>query len=61
MNTEMASACCPTRIVVVTASEPMFDSWSHYRAPSWWDADFYRPDRVDESARSMADVPTQTK
>jgi hypothetical protein len=57
MNTEMASACCPTEIVIVAAGEPLFDSWSHYRAPSWWDADFYRPDRVDESARSMADVP----
>ena len=56
MNTEMASACCPTEIVIVAAGEPLFDSWSHYRAPSWWDADFDRPDRVDESARSMADV-----
>jgi PRC-barrel domain len=57
MNAEMASACCPTEIVIVAAGEPLFDSWSHYRAPSWWDADFSRPDRVDESARSMADVP----
>ena len=57
MNTEMASACCPTEVVVVAEGKPMFDSWSHYHAPSWWDADFYRPDRVDESARSMASVP----
>jgi PRC-barrel domain len=53
MNREMASACCPAEIVEVSVG-PMFESWSHYRAPSWWDADFYRPDRVDESARSMA-------
>ena len=48
MNAEMAAACCPSEQV-----EP-YESSAHYRAPSWWDADFYRPDRVDESARSMA-------
>jgi hypothetical protein len=53
MNREMASSCCPAEIVEVTVG-PMFDSWSHYRAPSWWDADFYRPDRVDASSQSMA-------
>lgn len=48
MNTEMASSCCPEEQV------ERYEQWKHYRAPSWWDADFYRPDRVDESARSMA-------
>jgi hypothetical protein len=48
MNAEMASACCPTERV------ERYDAWTHYRAPSWWDAEFYRPDRVEESERSMA-------
>jgi len=48
MNTAMASSCCPEEQV------ERYEQWTHYRAPSWWDADFYRPDRADESARSMA-------
>jgi PRC-barrel domain protein len=54
MNGEMASACCPSETADRSSTGSMFDSWSHYRAPSWWDADFYRPDRADESARSMS-------
>ena len=48
MNAEMASACCPADEV------EQYELSAHYRAPRWWDADFYRPDRADESARSMA-------
>ena len=48
MNTAMASSCCPEEQV------ERYEQWTHYRAPSWWDADFYRPDRADESTRSMA-------
>jgi hypothetical protein len=47
MNAQMASACCPDEHV------EEYESWTHYRAPSWWNADFYRPDR-NESARPMA-------
>src|SRR5262245_57386685 len=54
MNTQMASACCPDEIVERTETVSVFDAWSHYREPGWWDSDFYRPDRVDESSRSMA-------
>src|SRR5262245_31555817 len=48
MNAVMAASCCPEEQV------EHYEAWTHYRAPGWWDADFYRPDRVDESARSMA-------
>jgi hypothetical protein len=48
MNAVMAASCCPEEQV------ERFDQWTHYRAPGWWDADFDRPDRVDDAARSMA-------
>ena len=51
MNTSMIAACCPTAAVDAGVSE-----WetSHYAYPSWWQADFYRPDRVDRTAMDMA-------
>src|SRR5262245_50463925 len=54
MNAVMATACCPDETVKQTETVSLFDAWSHYREPGWWDADFYRPDRADETARSMA-------
>jgi len=52
MDEQMATACCPTAVASVTIWR--IEDQPHYRAPGWWDADFYRPDRVDESARSMS-------
>jgi hypothetical protein len=54
MDAQMMSACCPSEAVIVDVSTSRFDSRPHYRAPSWWDADFYRPDRADTAARSIA-------
>ena len=54
MNDEMGACCCPSELSDRQAGPSPIDSWTHYHAPSWWDGDFYRPDRVDESARSMA-------
>lgn len=57
MNAVMATACCPDEVVERTETVLLFDGWSHYREPGWWDADFYRPDRADETSRSMAGTP----
>jgi hypothetical protein len=54
MDEQIAAACCPSELVDRSPASSRFESWTHHRAPSWWDADFYRPDRVDASARSMA-------
>jgi hypothetical protein len=54
LDDRMTAVCCPSEIVTISVSAAPLDSRAHYRAPSWWDADFYRPDRVDEAARSMA-------
>jgi hypothetical protein len=54
LDDQMMAACCPSETVSGTTAPSRFDTRAHYRAPSWWDADFYRPDRVDNAARSMA-------
>jgi len=58
MNEEIAAACCPGELgdgtVVAT-----FETWTHYREPSWWDAEFYRPDRVEANEKSMAGADTK--
>src|SRR5207247_2137604 len=41
---ETAAACSPTEILVV--EELVWTDRPHYQAPSWWDSDFYRPDRA---------------
>jgi hypothetical protein len=56
MDDEMMAACCPDETAARTVSVTRFESRAHYQAPSWWDSDFYRPDRVDAAARSMAGV-----
>jgi len=52
MDRDMTAECCPAEM---SAPKP-FESRKHYTSPSWWDADFYRPDRADKSARDMAGV-----
>jgi PRC-barrel domain len=56
MDEQIVKACCPTQ--VIEGSSSRFDRWTHYQSPSWWEADFYRPDRVDATARSVAGVTT---
>ena len=56
MDDQMIAACCPAETATAAGSSWRLDSRSHYKAPGWWDADFYRPDRADTAARSMAGV-----
>jgi len=52
MDDQMYAACCvDTTIEVVAASR-----YDHplYRQPNWWDSSFYRPDRVDTTAKDLA-------
>jgi sporulation protein YlmC with PRC-barrel domain len=39
----MAAACCPADVVIITA----WETADHYRYPNWWDASFYRPERIE--------------
>jgi len=41
----MAAACCPTEVLIVTA----WETADHYQYPDWWDASFYRPERIDHT------------
>jgi len=51
LDAAMSAACCPTAVVAVELVE-----WEtpHHASPSWWDADFYRPDRADKAAMNVA-------
>ena len=44
--------CCPDEAPVALAT------WetTHYAYPSWWQADYYRPDRADRAAMNTAGV-----
>jgi sporulation protein YlmC with PRC-barrel domain len=44
------AACCPE----VTAVEVAGWEATHYSYPSWWQADYYRPDRADRAAMDTA-------
>jgi len=54
IDEQIVAACCPTEKIDRAAIASRFDRWSHYKSPDWWSADFYRPDRVDKTAQSMA-------
>jgi len=53
MDEQIVAACCPTQTVTQSRDRSRFDEWPHYKSPSWWQADFYRPDRAD---RAMHDI-----
>jgi len=53
MDEQIVASCCPTQQIDRTVSASRFEQWSHYRSPSWWSADFYRPDRADANMRDM--------
>jgi hypothetical protein len=44
------AACCPDEVVLGVAT------WetTHYAYPTWWQADYYRPDRADRAAMNIA-------
>ena len=49
MDEKIVGACCPGEPVDRALAGDRFDRWAHYRAPSWWEASFYRPDRIDHT------------
>jgi PRC-barrel domain len=57
MDEQIVGACCPSQPIDRITTESRFDQWAHYQAPTWWEADFYRPDRADTAARSVAGPP----
>jgi PRC-barrel domain protein len=59
MDDQIVAACCPTEMVDRSKPSTAFDQLTHYKSPSWWNADFYRPDRVDRSMREMAGADRQ--
>ena len=44
------AACCPDDVMVGVAT---WES-AHYAYPTWWQADYYRPDRADRAAMNVA-------
>jgi len=60
MDEQIVAACCPTEMVDRSKASSRFDRWGHYKSPSWWDADFYRPDRADRAMKGMAGTDRQT-
>jgi PRC-barrel domain len=57
MDEQIVNACCPTQVIDRKTTGARFDQWVHYQSPTWWEADFYRPDRADATARSMGSMP----
>ena len=53
MDEQIVGACCPTQVIDRTTITSRFDQWTHYQSPTWWEPDFYRPDRADTTARSI--------
>jgi len=50
--TTSASVCCDEALDLAAP----WDNWTHYEYPSWWDASYYRPDRIRD--RDEAGVTT---
>ena len=56
MDEQIVAACCPDQSVGQARDRSRFDDWSHYKSPSWWQSDFYRPDRADRNLHDMGTV-----
>jgi PRC-barrel domain len=54
MDEQIVGSCCPSQVIDRTATASRFDQWTHYQSPTWWEADFYRPDRAETTTRSIA-------
>jgi hypothetical protein len=53
MDAQMTVACCPDDIRVGSSTQ-LYATRRHYQNPTWWDSNFYRPDRADTSVGAMA-------
>jgi PRC-barrel domain len=60
MDEQIVNACCPTQVIDRTSTVSRFDQWTHYQSPTWWEADFYRPDRADATAKSIGAMPARS-
>jgi PRC-barrel domain len=49
LEASTSAACCPDEVVAVATWET-----AHYAYPTWWEADYYRPDRADRAAMNVA-------
>jgi hypothetical protein len=56
MAEEIGRECCPDVVVEPEQLVSRIVVWAHYRTPAWWDSDFYRPERVDDEAKSLSDT-----
>jgi PRC-barrel domain len=61
MDEQIVGACCPSQVIDRTASASRFERWTHYQSPSWWEADFYGPDRADTTVRSIGGPPAAAR
>jgi len=43
---ETADACCVDVTIVTTETSVPWHAAQHYQMPSWWDSNYYRPDRA---------------
>lgn len=53
MDENIVASCCPSEAKSISSGS-RFDQWSHYKAPAWWDSNFYNPDRVGRTDRDIA-------
>jgi len=52
LDNTMSSMCCPDEVVALDLVE--WETAPHLRSPTWWEADFYRPDRADKAGRNVS-------
>jgi hypothetical protein len=61
MDEQIVGACCPSQAIDRTALGSRFQQWTHYQSPAWWEADFYRPDRAETTARTIGVPPAAAR
>ena len=54
MDRQMADACCPGEQAPDADFANRYNTWKHYQNAAWWDSSYYRPDRFDTTAASVA-------
>jgi hypothetical protein len=57
LTEQLSAACCPDEVVVAEVS--VWDT-AHYAYPTWWAADFYRPDRADMAGINVGGAASPT-
>ena len=54
MDQQMTAACCPDQKYDAAESARRYETYKHYENATWWDSSYYRPDRVDHTAQTIA-------